>query len=105
MYADDSKITEQERTMYAELNRRSGNRHSFVERVRQSHECSEEDLIPITCPTLVMWGKEDVLIDVREAEHFKKLPTPTFVFYDKTGHCPQEENPERSAADVMRFLK
>ena len=91
--------------MYAELNRRTGNRHSFVERARYALQCSDEELKPITCPTLVMWGKEDVLIDVREAEHFKKLPAATFVFYPQTGHCPQEENPERSAADVMRFLK
>ncbi len=105
VYADDSKITEQRKKMFAELNRRAGNRHAFVERARYAHTCSEDDLKPITSPTLIMWGKEDVLIDVREAEHFKMIANSTFVFYDKVGHCPQEELPERSAADVMRFLQ
>jgi pimeloyl-ACP methyl ester carboxylesterase len=106
VYADDSKITQQRKTMYAELNRREGNRHAFVDRVQFSgHTNSEEDLKPITAPTLIMWGKEDVLIDVAEAKHFKKIANTTEVIYDNVGHCPQEELPERSAADVLRFLK
>ena len=105
VYADDSKITDEKKKMYAELNSRTGNRHSFVERARYIHQCANEELTAITCPTLVMWGKEDVLIDVREAEHFKNISKATFIVYDKTGHCPQEENPERSAADVLQFLK
>ena len=104
VYCDDSKITQQEKTMYAELNRREGNRHSFVERAKYVHQSSEDELKPITSPTLIMWGKEDVLIDVAEAEHFKKIANSSLVVYDKVGHCPQEETSERSAADVMRFL-
>lgn len=105
VYYDDSKITDQEKKLYAELNQRAGNRHAFVERARFVHQCSEEELNPVSAPTLVMWGKEDQLIDVREAEHFKKIANSSFVFYDKVGHCPQEEIAERSAADVLGFLK
>lgn len=105
VYADDSKITEPCKKMFAELNQRAGNRNAFVERAKYAHTCSENDLKTITASTLIMWGKEDVLIDVREAEHFKKIANTTEVIYDKVGHCPQEELPERSAADVLRFLK
>jgi len=105
VYADDSKITEQRKKMYAGLNQRAGNRHAFVERAKYVHQCNEDELKTITAPTLIMWGKEDVLIDVREAAHFKKIANTTEVIYDKVGHCPQEELPERSAADVLRFLK
>ena len=105
VYFDDSKITVQDKRMYAELNQREGNRHAFVERAKYAHNCSEEELKPITAPTLIMWGKEDVLIDVREVEHFKKIAHTAEVIYDSVGHCPQQEIPERSAADVMRFLK
>jgi pimeloyl-ACP methyl ester carboxylesterase len=105
VYYDDSKITEHKKKMYAELNQRTGNRHAFVERRRSVGVSREEELKAIIAPTLVMWGTEDVLIDVREADHFKKIAHSSFVSYDKTGHCPQEEIPERSAADVMRFLK
>ncbi len=105
VYSDDSKITDKEKIMYAELNRREGNRHAFVQRAKYAHNCSEEELSAITAPTLIMWGKEDVLIDVREAAHFKKIANASLVVYDNIGHCPQQELPERSAADVMRFLK
>ena len=104
VYYDDSKITDEEKKMYAELNQRAGNRHAFVERARYVHQCNEDELKPITAPTLIMWGNEDVLIDVREAEHFKKILHSSLVTYDKVGHCPQEEVAEQSAADVMKFL-
>ena len=105
VYADDSKITDAQKKMYAELNQRAGNRHAFVERAKYVHQCREEELQAITAPTLVMWGTEDVLIDVREAEHFKKIANASVLVYEKVGHCPQEEIPERSAADAMRFLQ
>ncbi len=105
VYFDDSKITVQDKRMYTELNQREGNRQAFVERAKYAHNYSEEELKFITAPTLIMWGKEDVLIDVREAEHFKKIAHSVEVIYDSVGHCPQQEIPERSAADVMRFLK
>lgn len=105
VYHDDSKITDAQKKMYAELNQREGNRHAFVERARYVFQCSDDELKQITTPTLVMWGKEDVLIDVRETEHFKAIPNASFVVYDNVGHCPQEEIPELSAADVLRFLR
>lgn len=105
VYYDDSKITEQDKKMYADLNKRTGNRNAFVERARFIHTNTDDALKPITAPTLIMWGREDVLIDVREAEHFKKITNSSLVIYDKVGHCPQQEIPERSAADVMRFLR
>ncbi len=104
VYSDDSKITPKEIEMYAELNRRTGNRHAFVERAKAVRECSEDQLRPIKCPVLVMWGKDDVLIDVGERKHFSKLPDVQFALYDHVGHVPQEEIPERSAADARQFL-
>lgn len=105
VYYDDSKITDAQKKMYAELNQREGNRHAFVERAKYIHQCDEAELAPITAPTLIMWGKEDVLIDVREAGHFKKIANSSEVLYDSVGHCPQQEIAERSGADVMRFLR
>ena len=105
VYSDDSKITPERKKMYARLNQRTGNRHAFVERAKHIHESYEDELAPITAPTLVMWGKDDVLIDVAEAEYFKKIVNSTFIVYEHVGHVPQEELPERSAADVLRFLK
>ena len=106
VYYDDSKITEKMKTTYIELNRRAGNRQAFIDRMQYVTTTSnEDDLKKITAPTLVLWGKDDVLIDVREAEHFKTIPSTKFVFYDQMGHVPQEEIPEQSAADALHFLQ
>jgi pimeloyl-ACP methyl ester carboxylesterase len=105
VYSDDSKITAQRKKMYADLNQRAGNRHAFVERAKYVNQCSDADLAPITAPTLILWGKDDVLIDEAEVSHFKKIAHSTAIIYEHVGHVPQEELPERSAADVIRFLK
>lgn len=105
VFYDDTKVTDERVKLYADLNRRTGNRHAFVERARFIYEHSEEELKPIVTPTLIMWGKEDVLIDVAEAAHFQKIKSSSLVVYSKVGHVPQEEIPEQSAADAMRFLK
>jgi pimeloyl-ACP methyl ester carboxylesterase len=104
VFYDDTKVTSERVKMYADLNRRTGNRHAFVERARFITEHDEKELKPITATTLIMWGKEDVLIDVAEAVHFEKINSSTLIVYDKVGHVPQEEIPERSAADALRFL-
>ncbi|HLP51346.1 MAG TPA: alpha/beta hydrolase [Chitinophagales bacterium] len=105
VYYDDTKVDDKRRAMYTDLNRRTGNRRAFLDRAKYIRESSEDDLVPITAPTLVMWGREDVLIDVAMAAHFKKIANSTELIYDKVGHSPQEEIPEESAKDVMVFLK
>ena len=105
VFYDDAKITDQKKTMYAELNQRAGNRLAFVKRAQFIHPSNEKELMPITSPTLILWGKEDVLIDEAESVHFKKISNSTLITYEKVGHMPQEEIPEKSAIDAMRFLK
>jgi pimeloyl-ACP methyl ester carboxylesterase len=105
VYYDDSKITQADKQMYAELNQRAGNRHAFVQRARYIRTATEDELKPISSPTLILWGKEDVLIDEGEAAHFQTIVNSSLIVYDKVGHCPQEEIAERSATDVLRFLK
>lgn len=104
VYADDTKITPQLVTTYTELNRREGNRASFVARAKQIYQHTDDQLKTITCPTLILWGEEDVLIDVAEAEHFKNIPSHKLIVYKNAGHSPQEEIPEQTAKDVEEFL-
>jgi pimeloyl-ACP methyl ester carboxylesterase len=53
-----------------------------------------------------MWGAEDALIPVSVADQFAAtLANNTLVVYEDVGHAPMEEIPERSAADVVNFLK
>jgi pimeloyl-ACP methyl ester carboxylesterase len=52
-----------------------------------------------------MWGAQDSLIPVSVAEEFaQRLANTQLVIYDDLGHIPMEEDPQRSAADVLAFL-
>ncbi len=105
VFYDDTKVTAEKLKTYTELNQRTGNRDAFADRAQFVYQSTDKELTTISCPTLILWGKEDVLINVGEAEHFKNISNSSFIFYDKIGHIPQEENSEKSAADVLAFLK
>jgi len=70
-------------------------------------EITAETLAPLrSIPTLILWGKEDALIPVSAARWLAgALPGATLVVYEGIGHLPQEEAPDRSAADVAAFLE
>ena len=59
----------------------------------------------ISCPTLIVWGSEDILVPLRDAKEFDRLvPDSRLVVYDDTGHMPMLERPERFNEDLRAFL-
>jgi pimeloyl-ACP methyl ester carboxylesterase len=59
----------------------------------------------IECPTLIVWGTDDMLVPLRDASTFEELiPNARKVIYEDTGHMSQLERPERFNADLDRFL-
>ena len=56
-------------------------------------------------PTMIMWGKEDRILDVSAADAFKKLiPHATVHIFAEVGHLPMVEIPEESAEVYQQFL-
>ena len=67
---------------------------------------SEKVLQEIQKPVLILWGKEDRLIDVSCVPIFeKKLTNSTSVILDNTGHCPMIEKPGETAKHYLKFLE
>ena len=63
------------------------------------------ELARVRAPTLILWGEADRLIPVTQAEQLAAaIPGATLIRYPGVGHAPQEEIPDRSLADVRRFL-
>jgi pimeloyl-ACP methyl ester carboxylesterase len=92
---------------YWELLRYPGNRAATIARFGTPRQpITAEMLAPLAgIPTLILWGREDRLFPPAAADWFKAaIPTAEMIVYDGVGHIPQEEAPERSAADVGRFL-
>ncbi|MGE0625681.1 MAG: alpha/beta fold hydrolase [Pseudomonadales bacterium] len=92
---------------YYELIMRAGTRAAILERTQAfaGERRADADPSTLTQPTLVLWGAQDALIPVSVAREFEqRLQNAEVVIYDDLGHVPMEEDPERTAADVLRFL-
>lgn len=66
---------------------------------------SNDVLAPIRVPTLILWGDQDHLIPVGDAELFHNAIHGSQVkIYQNVGHMPQNEAAQQSASDVHEFL-
>lgn len=105
---DASKITEKQVDTYYELLLRKGNRENFsaiLENLILTNNNPVGSIRKIQTPTLIMWGEEDNLINVSCAYKFKQtIKGSKLLIYEKVGHLPMEEIPERSAQDTKSFL-
>jgi len=64
-----------------------------------------ERLPEIACPTLIVWGAEDRLINARDARVFAELiPDSRIIMYEDTGHMSMLERPEAFNALLEEFL-
>lgn len=64
-----------------------------------------ERLSEIACPTLIVWGDRDRLINVRDADVFAELiPNSRKVVFGDTGHMSMLERPEAFNALLEEFL-
>ena len=64
-----------------------------------------DQLNAIAVPTLVIWGRQDRLIDVSCVDVLQaRIPDNRCVVFEETGHVPMLERPAESAAVHLRFL-
>ena len=107
VYDDPTKVTEKVVDRYFDLFLREGNRQAFVDRMNFSTYPDHLTRIRlIKTPTLIIWGENDKLIPIENAQKFHAdLPNDTLVVLEKTGHVPMEENPNRTVDAICLFLK
>lgn len=64
-----------------------------------------EKLAAIEVPTLIMHGDTDRLVPPGDAQKFADaIPNSTVIVYEKAGHLPMEQIPDKSAADLRAWL-
>ncbi|HXP38488.1 MAG TPA: alpha/beta hydrolase, partial [Solirubrobacteraceae bacterium] len=64
-----------------------------------------ERLSKIACPTLIVWGARDRLINVRDADVFAELiPDSRKVIFEDTGHMSMLERPQEFNSLLEDFL-
>jgi pimeloyl-ACP methyl ester carboxylesterase len=90
---------------YWDFARMEGTRDATIARANIRSKAITDRMGNIKAPTLILWGEEDRVIPIDAAYEFHAaIPTSTLIVYPMTGHIPQEEVPDRSAADVRAFL-
>jgi pimeloyl-ACP methyl ester carboxylesterase len=107
-YNDSPVVDDQLIARYYDLIMREGTRSAILSRAGSFNE--ERDPLPdlslLNQPTLIMWGAQDVVIPVSVAAQFEaNMPNTKTVIYGDLGHIPMEEDPVRTATDVLLFLK
>ncbi|HRP67922.1 MAG TPA: alpha/beta hydrolase [Turneriella sp.] len=105
VYFDKSKVTDALVDRYFLMTLREGNRQAFIDRANQIESATDDDLRQVRSPTLILWGRHDAWIPVEQAEIFrKKIMIPQLKIYENAGHVPQEEIPDETLVDVIKFL-
>ena len=91
--------------LVAEQIRGSGT-HGFVDALDALTDYPIRDRLPeIACPTLIVWGEDDKLVPVRDAEEFERLiPDARKVVFPDTGHVAMLERPAAFNELLERFL-
>jgi pimeloyl-ACP methyl ester carboxylesterase len=106
VYYDDSKITDELVQRYFDILLREGNRGGLMGKMQQITYDYSDEIKQVKCPTLIMWGDSDCLVNVEAAPKFHAdIPNSELLIYENMGHVPMEEIPEKSVKDFMAFLQ
>jgi pimeloyl-ACP methyl ester carboxylesterase len=94
---------------YGELSRRSAAR-ALVKLGRSAkNDHLGERIAGLKTPTLLAWGRNDIVTPPEVAEQFHALlPNSRLVWIDRCGHAPQVERPDElgdAIADYLEFLE
>ncbi len=65
-----------------------------------------ERVSAISAPTLLIWGKQDIVTPPEAAAEFlERLRNARIVWFDQCGHAPMIECPERFAEELLQFAQ
>jgi len=88
-----------------EITRGSG-RPGFLDALRAIMAYDFRDRLPeIGCPTLIVWGTEDMLVPSSDADEYERLiPDSRKLIFRDTGHMAMIERPQTFNDCLMEFL-
>ena len=78
---------------------------TITESIIRGEDYLDDVVKTIKSPTLIIWGREDGLLPLSDAERFHKdIAGSTVVVLDQCAHVPNIEKPGEFNAAVIRFL-
>lgn len=108
-FTDTSLVDDTMVTRYADLARAPGHRDILLQMTlafRSRNFATPERLAPLAnMPVLILTGSDDRIVPPEHAQQFHTaINGAEIIVFDATGHIPQEERPDESAAAVNEFL-
>jgi pimeloyl-ACP methyl ester carboxylesterase len=105
-YADPKSMTDERLKRYHEMLLAPQVRGALIARMEQLVLQDPRPLLAqITAPTLLLWGEQDAMIPVANAQDYlRALPNARLVTLPGVGHLPHEEAAAPSVALVRAFL-
>ncbi|MBU8538717.1 alpha/beta fold hydrolase [Falsiroseomonas tokyonensis] len=105
-YADPATLTPARFATYRDMLLAPGVRQAIVARAGQHVLPPPEPILArISAPTLLLWGAEDRMVPVANAQDYlRALPEARLVVLPGLGHVPMEEAPASMVAPLREFL-
>jgi pimeloyl-ACP methyl ester carboxylesterase len=105
-YADPTRLSDTVVRRYHDLMLAPGNRQALLTRMQQT---MLTDPLPrlqrIIAPTLLLWGEQDQMIPVSNAQDYlNAIPQAQLVKLAELGHLPFEEAPDAALVPLRAFL-
>ncbi len=106
-YFDDSKVTEKVvSTYYLPLQTNNGQRAVVSTERQWDLYPIEDDLSKIKVPTLLIWGREDVVTPLAGGKIMNaSIENSQLVIFENCGHLPAEEMPQRTVEEILKFTE
>jgi pimeloyl-ACP methyl ester carboxylesterase len=109
-FYDRRKVTEDRVERHAQFLHSPGSHTALITTAKQLLPQNADDFLKrlptITVPALVIWGNQDRIIPVQNANRLHQdLKNSTLALLDMTGHVPQEERPKATAESIRNFLR
>ena len=106
VYGHPERVTDDLIDCYMAMAARAGNRRALAQIIaNRSWSADAASIATLRLPTLVLWGGRDRLIPPHQAQRFgHDIAGSQVVVFDDLGHVPHEEDPQRTVAEVQRFL-
>lgn len=84
---------------------KEGNIHAFFELAHSEELPDETRIKEIKTPTLILWGANDKLVNVKYADRFKQdIRNSKVVIYNQCGHVPMNEKTLEVKRDIKEFV-
>ncbi len=104
-YFDKGKIKPVLVNRYYDLLLHEGNRKATLDLFKQRKFPSLENIKNVNCPTLIIWGENDQMIDVENAYKFNSdIKNSQLKIIPSSGHVPMEETPDQVYNSILSFI-